>query len=147
MLQAQYEAINVALGENINRLRRDKGWTQGDLAEKSGIRVGHISKLERNETDPKLDTIYKLMQAFDCSPNALLRDVEKTPLDGLMEMVLERVQQLPDEDKGHLLDVIDKYCIAVSLQKMMEKSGERFMGINFSAGRTQEMVSKEKAKP
>lgn len=144
MLQAQYEELNVALGENINRLRRDKGWTQGDLADKSGIRVGHISKLERNETDPKLDTIYKLMQALDCSPNALLRDIDKTPLDGLMEMVLERVQQLPDDDKRHLLDVIDKYCIAVSLQKMMEKSGERFMGINFSAGRTQEMLTKNK---
>lgn len=135
----------MAFGDNILRLRRDKGWTQNDLAEKSGVKMNHISKLERNEADPKLETIYKLMNALDCSANALLNDVKKTPLDGRMEMVLERVQQLPDKEKSRLLDVIDKYCIAVSMQSLMDNNSKSFLGLNVSLGRTEEMTSDDES--
>ena len=43
----------MSIGENLKRLRRDKGWTQGELADNCGIRLGQISKIERDETDPK----------------------------------------------------------------------------------------------
>ncbi|EOA2565072.1 helix-turn-helix domain-containing protein, partial [Vibrio vulnificus] len=65
----------MSIGENLKRLRRDKGWTQGELADNCGIRLGQISKIERNETDPKLSTIYAITKALDCTPNALLMDV------------------------------------------------------------------------
>ncbi|MDO3385648.1 helix-turn-helix transcriptional regulator [Gilvimarinus sp. SDUM040013] len=143
MLQHEYEGFNVALGENIKRLRRDAGWTQGDLADKAGIRVGQISKLERNEADPKLDTLYKLMEAFGCSPNALLNDVKKTNLDGLMEMALERAQQLPDVDKQVLLKVIDRYCIAISMQDLIGEASKSFLGLNRLTGKTEELSSEQ----
>ncbi len=142
MLQGDFFGVTMALGDNIKRLRRDKQWTQGDLAEESGIKVGHISKLERNESDPKLETLMKLMSALECSPNALLLDVQGTPLDGLMEMVFERVQKLPDQEKNHLLDVIDKYCIAVGMQGLMEENSKTLFGWNQSLGRTEEMSKK-----
>jgi len=139
MLQGQNETLNMALGENIRRLRRDKHWTQGELADKSGVKVGHISKLERNEADPKLETLYKIMDALQCSPNALLNDVQKTSLDGQLEMVIERLQALPEDDKQTLLRVIDKYCIAVSVQEMMEDTSKGFLGIGRFLGKTEEM--------
>lgn len=137
----------MALGDNIKRLRRDKQWTQGELAEKSGVKVGHISKLERNESDPKLETIYKLINALGCSPNALLSDISKTSLDGRLEIVLERVQGLPEKEKEHILDVIDKYCIAVGLQGLMENSqngGFLSLGLSTNTGRTEEMSTQGK---
>lgn len=139
MLQHEYELITMSLGENIKRLRRDKKWTQQELAEKADVQMGHVSKLERNESDPKLETIYKLMAAFECSPNALLNDVKKTQLDGRVEMALERVQGLPEEDKKSLLNVIDKYCIAISLQSMLDNSAKAPFGLNRSQGSTEEL--------
>jgi transcriptional regulator with XRE-family HTH domain len=139
MLQDEYEGNNMALGENIRRLRRDKGWTQGDLADQAGVRVGQISKLERNEADPKLETLYKLMDALGCSPNALLNDVKKTSVDGLAEMALERMQQLPEEDKRVLLRVIDHYCIAVSMQGLIEGTSKGLLGLGRFMGKTEEL--------
>ena len=46
----------MALGENLRRLRKEKGWTQHELAERAGIKLTHISTLEKVESDP---------QAFD----------------------------------------------------------------------------------
>ncbi|HGS4460846.1 TPA: helix-turn-helix domain-containing protein [Vibrio metschnikovii] len=127
----------MSIGENLKRIRRDKGWTQSELANNCGIRLGQISKIERNETDPKLSTIYAIMRALECTPNALLMDVSKTSLDAIMEIALERMQKLPDEDKDHLLAVIDKYCIAKSLQHMIEHN--TLFGISIFEGKTEEL--------
>ncbi|AIL70630.1 TPA: helix-turn-helix transcriptional regulator [Vibrio vulnificus] len=128
----------MSIGENLKRLRRDKGWTQGELADNCGIRLGQISKIERNDTDPKLSTIYAITKALDCTPNALLMDVSKTSIDALMEIALERVQKLPETDKEHLLAVIDKYCIAKSLQHLIEHN--TLFGISIFDGKTEELT-------
>lgn len=137
-LQDEIEAENVAIGENLKRLRRDKQWTQGELAEASGVKVGQLSKIELNKADPKLTTIYKIIDALECSPNALLSDVGDLNLDGRMAMALERAQSLPEDEKEALLKTIDKYCIAVSLQGIMEKDAKRFVSGFSSSGKTEE---------
>ena len=133
----------MAIGENLKRLRRDKQLTQGELAEQSGIRVGQISKIERNEVDPKLSTIYALINALECSPNALLNDVSDTNLDGLLAMVLERMQKLPDHSKNNLIDIIDKYCIATSMQALMDKDSTKIFGLSNFVSSNEEMAKKE----
>lgn len=140
--QAQYEGKKVAIGENLKRLRRDKQWTQTDLANKAKVKVGHVSKIELNKTNPQLDTIQKLIDALECSPNALLGDVGDMNLDGRMAIALERAQQLPEHEKNVLLDVIDKYCIAVSMQGMLESESKRFLGVSLSQGKTEELSRK-----
>ncbi len=118
----------MSLGDNIKRLRRDKAWTQGDLSDKTGIKLGHISKLERDESDPKLETIYKLMNAFNCSADALLMDPEKTPLDGVVRAAFERAANLPEANKRSIIDVIDNYCIAIGFKaQFTSPEGNKFL--------------------
>ena len=103
----------MSLGENIRRLRQDKGWTQSQLSDRTGIKIGHISNLEQEEGDPKLSTLYKLIHAFGCTPNALLMDpVEIREADAILSMVFDRALALREEDKQPLIEVIDKYCVA-----------------------------------
>jgi transcriptional regulator with XRE-family HTH domain len=133
----------MSIGDNLKRLRRGKQWTQGDLAKVSGVKVGHISNLELDKTDnPTLKTIYSLINALECSPNALLNDVDDMNLDGRMAMVLEQTQSLPEREKSVLLEVIDKFCIAVSMQGLLEGESKKFLGINLFAGKTQELSQK-----
>lgn len=127
----------MSIGENLKRLRRDKKWTQGELANNCGIRLGQISKIERNDTDPKLSTIYSLMNALECSPNALLSDVKQESMDSKMAIALERIQNLEEKDKNILLSVIDKYCIAVSMQELSTKKS--ILGLVHFNGKTEEM--------
>ena len=62
----------MSIGENVKRLRRDKGWTQGELADKSKLGLNLISKIERHSPDIKSSTIYKLMDALNCNSDMLL---------------------------------------------------------------------------
>lgn len=127
----------MSIGENLKRLRRDKKWTQSELADKCNVRLGQISKIERNETDPKLSTIYSLINALECSPNSLISDIKQENMDSRMAIALERIQNLSEKDKNTLLSVIDKYCIAVSMQELSTKNS--ILGMVRFDGKTEEM--------
>ena len=103
----------MSLGSNLRRMRKDRGLSQEQLSDKTGIRVAHISKIESDGTDPKLSTIYKLLESLECSADSLLMDKNKVGLDSIMKATLERVDQLPDENKRVLIDVIHHYCQSV----------------------------------
>lgn len=107
----------MSLGQNIRRMRRDKGWTQSQLADRTGIKINHISKLEQDASDPKLTTLYKLMQAFSCSPDSLLMDLNRVTTDAILKQTLERATALPEEDKLTIIRVVDGYCMAAGLRQ------------------------------
>lgn len=112
----------MSFGENLRRLRRDKGWSQMELATKAGIKTSHISTMETsNDGDPKLSTIYKLINALGCSPNTLLQDETAVGVQGIMEATLERASNLDEESKRVVVEIVDHYCIAKGLQQMLRK--------------------------
>jgi transcriptional regulator with XRE-family HTH domain len=119
--------LKMSFGDNLKRLRRDKGWTQGQLADAADLKVGHIPKLEASNSDPKMSTIYKLITALGCSADTLLMDTDKIGTDGLLKASLERMQQLPETQKYILIDIVDAYCIRHSIQSNFKRDGFKIM--------------------
>ena len=111
----------MSLGENLRRLRIDKGMTQGELSNKSGVGLGQISKLERNKADATLSTLYKLMGALDCSADRLLLDTEKTGMNAVLKEQFERIAGLPQRDQTLIIAIMDKFCIANGLKTMLDE--------------------------
>ncbi len=121
----------MSFGSNLKRLRKDKGFSQDQLSKISGIKVAHISRLETKVPDPKLSTIYKLMTALECSADGLLVDKNQVGMDSILKTTLERAGKLPEENKRHIIDVVDKYCIAVGMEQQFSEQntnwGKRFI--------------------
>ncbi|RKT46624.1 helix-turn-helix domain-containing protein [Thiocapsa rosea] len=107
----------MSFGKNIRRMRQDNGWTLLQLSQRTGIKVGHLSKLEQDEGDPKLSTLQKLMDAFSCSPDALLMDTDKMDADAILKLLLERTMNLEPRSKVALIEVIDGYCRACGMEQ------------------------------
>ena len=128
----------MTIGINVKRLRQDKGYTQGDLAKRSGIKLGHISKIERNETDPKVSTVLKLISALGCSANALLDDDQEMTIDSALVTVIERTSGLPQDDKLALIRVAEGVCIANGLDEIF-RDGRR---LALLTGKTDRMADK-----
>lgn len=62
------------VGRNASRLRRDKGLTQEQLAEISGLSQQYISGLEQGRRNPTVVTLYELSTALGVSYLELLKD-------------------------------------------------------------------------
>ncbi len=60
----------------LRRLREQHEMTLADLSAASGVSVGVISKLERNQQSAELDTLYRLARAFGLSTTDLLAMAE-----------------------------------------------------------------------
>lgn len=64
---------STRVGDEIRRLRLARALTQRDLADKTGLHVMHISKLERGERrNPGSGTLQALARALGVSIDALL---------------------------------------------------------------------------
>lgn len=62
------DSFYIKLGKNIKRCREKAHLTQEQLAEKAGISLDFMGKIEVNISKPSLDTIFKLAIALNISP-------------------------------------------------------------------------------
>lgn len=64
----------MRLGERINKLRTQKNFSQGDLADALEVSRQSISKWETNASVPELDKLVKLSEIFGVSLDELILD-------------------------------------------------------------------------
>jgi hypothetical protein len=55
------------IGENIKKIRKSKGLTQKELADKMGITQQSFAQYERTQNIPKLETLRTIAAALDVS--------------------------------------------------------------------------------
>ncbi|MEX8341051.1 helix-turn-helix domain-containing protein [Clostridioides difficile] len=63
----------MTLGEKIQKLRKQNGFSQEELAEKVTVTRQTISKWELNQSEPDLDFIAQLSNIFNVSADILSR--------------------------------------------------------------------------
>lgn len=63
--------LYAKLGKRIKKLRQNANLTQEKLAEKSGICLDYLGKIEVNINKPGLKTLIKVANALDISIKAL----------------------------------------------------------------------------
>jgi transcriptional regulator with XRE-family HTH domain len=63
----------VYIGERLKEIRQREVLTQEDLAEKAGVHVQSIIKIENNHVQPYPSTIRKLARALGVQPRELTR--------------------------------------------------------------------------
>ncbi len=106
----------MRFGERVRELRLQRKLTQQKLAEKVGVTVGYISKVEKERLQfgdyPSEKFIHKLADALQCDEDELLLMTDRVP-PAIQMRVLERpdlfrqLAEMSDAELEHLLgDVI-----------------------------------------
>jgi transcriptional regulator with XRE-family HTH domain len=63
----------VKIGGNLRRLREDRLLTQAELAERAGIALSSLVRIENDQVDPRFSSIRKLARALEAEPKELTR--------------------------------------------------------------------------
>lgn len=82
--------MKLNIPENIRRLRRERGYTQEQLAEALGVTVGAVSKWESGANAPDIAMVAELADFFDVSIDMLMG----FEVGGGVERALERITGL-----------------------------------------------------
>lgn len=61
------------LGDNLKRIRTEKGLSQTDIAKSLGVSRGFVSNIENGKRNPTLSTITRLANAVGVTADELLK--------------------------------------------------------------------------
>ena len=64
----------VKIGERLRQLRERKLMTQAELGKAAGVSRDQVSRIERDEVDPRFSTIRKLAKALGVEPEELIAE-------------------------------------------------------------------------
>ena len=62
----------TTVGDSIRRMRQERGWTQVELATKSGLSANYVARLERGELSPSFFVACRIAEAFDVALELML---------------------------------------------------------------------------
>lgn len=103
----------MTLGERINELRRAKGLTHAQLAERAGISRSYVTRLQTNKMGlPSKRVLWALADALATTPGELLFAAGYLPShdrilqDAGLEIAFKYVATLPDAARREVLDFI-----------------------------------------
>ena len=63
---------NKELAKKIKELRNRNGFSQEELSDKSGLSLRTIQRIENGETEPRGDSLKRLAQAFNVTPDEIV---------------------------------------------------------------------------
>jgi transcriptional regulator with XRE-family HTH domain len=100
-----------SLGQRLARLRKERGYTQTELAAKTGFIQALVSDYERDKLRMNADTILRFTAALNVTTDELLRPA-KTPAGAVKpsRKVLRRlglIESLPNHQQQTVLKTID----------------------------------------
>ncbi len=102
------------IGKRLYQRRKQVGMTQDALAEWANITSQTISTAELGKKAMRTDTIIRVCESLDITPNYLLLG-EVTSQD--VAFLTEKISQLSPEQYRHLEDIINSYIAALSLSE------------------------------
>jgi len=101
----------MSLQERVKQLRKEHGWSQGELAERVGGDPAQISRYENGRITPSADAVVKLAEVFNVSTDYLLvEDSPRRPFRGAEDALGDRlgtIGELSAEDLTLLLGFLD----------------------------------------
>ena len=107
----------MKLEEKIALLRKQKGWSQEELAFRLDVSRQSVSKWEMGDSLPDLDKIIKLSDIFGVSTDYLLKDEPKEPVEETPQPAEEteeaesdevRIREMSDEEAEKVLSSFKK---------------------------------------
>jgi transcriptional regulator with XRE-family HTH domain len=115
-------------GVRIKELRKNKKWTQKELANKLDVRFPQLNKYECGLHSPPMDKLVKMSEVFDTTIDYLLTGnrAEDRPLHNLR--LMERFQALEDfsrEDQETVIKLIDAMIVKNKVEGAIKPFGKK----------------------
>lgn len=101
--------ISEYFGKNLFKLRKEKGYTREELAEKSNLSSNYIYGLENGTYLPGCIALIDLSNALGVTTTHLLSEYIYNKQDVLIEKISQNIKNLSNRDLDLIMTIID-FC-------------------------------------
>ena len=115
-------AINF--GDNLTKIRTEKGISQKELAEMLSMHATHLSRYERGVTAPSIEVLKKIAEALGVSTDRLIYGADDEKAKGKIKdndllNMFSKVQQLDKGELGCVKSLLEAYIFKRNLHQQL----------------------------
>ena len=103
--------ISMHIGKVFQEYRLKNNMTQNDVSDITGLEPRHISQIERGLSKGSIDTLLKLCNAYQITPDVILYDLLDDNIKKSISIYDEDFKKLSKRDKESILYFI-KYFLS-----------------------------------
>jgi len=104
-----------AFGQRLAALRKERGWTQPQLAEVLGVTVKTVTYYERAASNPTAKTLDRIAEVFGIDPSELINGLDSRPRKrksgppSRLQLLFERLSKLPRSKQQVVADLLEGF--------------------------------------
>lgn len=110
----------MSFGNRVALIRKERGFSQQELADQIGTGKDIVSRYERNASSPSIEVAAKIARALGVSLDDLVTDVTTDYSDQGLRDLLHEAEKLPEEDRDHLIAVIGAFITKNKVQQILK---------------------------
>lgn len=116
----------MTIGERIKKVRKQRDWTQWQLAEKIGVHPAHVTRWEKGRVKPSAKMLLRITKALELKEDELITDNGKAGLEAcLSDPVLlsqfQAIQALDEEEKRAVQLILDAMITKHQVRSLITK--------------------------
>lgn len=108
------KSVEQIIGKRIQKIRRAKGYTQQQFAEKIGLSTNYLSDIERGKSSARLDKLVAIISSLECSADDVFSDVIDFGYKVKSSRLSERLEALPPEEREKAFAILDAFISKTS---------------------------------
>ena len=105
--------------DNVERIRKEKGLSQKELADRTGIGQTRLSRIENGKVEPGLITLDTLAKGLEVSATELLIDTDEK--DKSLLNLLIQLQSVSETDQKLISLLLESFLEKTRLEKLQNK--------------------------
>ena len=122
----QGTVLRKAFGSRVKEMRKNRHWTQKELANRVDIRFQLLNKYEGGQHIPPADTLIRLAKILDTTVDYLLTGdpIKDEPLANTnLYRRFQTLEALSDEDRTTVISVIDAIITKRQVENAIKPTG------------------------
>lgn len=99
--------VEQKIGRQIQKMRKEKGYTQQQFAEIVDLSTNYLSDIERGKSFPRADKLVAIINALECSADELFADVIDCGYQAKASRLAEMIGELSPKNQQLAFDVLE----------------------------------------
>ncbi len=117
----------MSIGQNIKKIREEKGLTQQSIAELIAMHRSNYSKIESGQRELSIDALHKISKFFGMTIDQIVTfegniPQEVTVEDKSLSEQIKLIQELDEEDKTIVFKMVDKMLTSKKFKEFFSKN-------------------------
>jgi len=123
-ISKKMEVCAMPFAQKLIKMRKEKEFTQQEMAKKAGVGIAQIRRYEKGKSSPTLEVIKNIAKTFGISADELIFDEEERVaavkiLDRQLLEQFELVSKLNPQDKEAIKTILESMIIKSRLEEVM----------------------------